>query len=153
MKPTDTKIFLSGLGLFLVQLMVLFISMAIGVEVAIHYKIWETCGINNECFSPENKIFASIYFFEIRAMFMLLISYVYCYKIYKKYSEKPLKSIIVTIALSLVWVPAIAIITGSIYIHAIYTGIPVILGGLLAFWKIKRNHITHMIRSRVNRQN
>ena len=141
MRPSDKRIIISGLLLGVLTLIV-----RIDVQAEIH-RWWGRYCVSNDtiaidpCISRLMKFDDSFTWYSIRDILLGLSVCIFIYLVFRKCGDGQIKSIILILAISLSWVPAMWVHNGF-FQHTLDAVVAIIIGGGLAYYLIKRNHIT-----------
>ena len=103
---------------------------------------WQTCEGYEHCAQEEQFFYNAIYFFEVRMLLMLITTFAFTYFIYIKYNENHTKAAIVSLTLSLAWLPAAWFHLGQLRPYTLETVASIILGGIVAILLLRNMHIT-----------
>jgi len=139
MKASDIKIFISGIALGLTQLCIYFICLLTGSTLWGKFGAWKTCGGYDECQVKEQSFLNTIFFYEIRMLLMAIATFIFIYFVYKRHAEEIIKSSVVTIVLSIIWLPAVWYQLGYLREHTLDTVLFIIIGGFIATWLVRKN--------------
>ncbi len=150
MKASDLKIFINGIILAVIHFCVYFSCMYIADSLWGKFGTWKTCKGYDHCAQEEQLFYNAIYFYEVRMLLMLIATFVFTYFIYKKHNHNYTKAAIVSLSLSLVWLPAVWFHLGQLRPYTLETVVSIILGGIVAILLLRNKHITSSSTPTVN---
>ena len=141
MKLSGSKHIVLAVGLMVAQLILHFAFYYLRSYISNNYGPWEGCSDFQSCLVAEEEMFESIFFYEIRALFTGLLTFIFCYYLLKKYKEKILMNVGGVVILSLSWVPALWIHWGGLRSHTFDVILLMVIGGTAAYYFINKQHI------------
>ena len=125
-------------------LVIIYFYLELKLNEIVYDKIWANCTKLefDSCSKAEKQLIESMFYFEIRAVLMGLFTFLFTYFMFRDFNKELIKSVAISLTLSLIWIPAVWLSWGMLRPHTLDAAALMIAGGFLAVWLIQRKHIT-----------